>query len=66
MGQRLLVFSVGNRGLMIFQRQNRFFDEKQKTVFAEKWLLRESFKVAVKEIGKENKLKTFFSSILIF
>ena len=29
-------------------------------VFAEKRFLRESFKVAIKEIGKEKNLKTFF------
>ena len=35
--------------------------KNKKMFFAEKRLLRESFKVALKEIGKEKKLKTFFT-----
>ena len=54
MGQLLGVFSVGNSGMMIFQDQIRNFDKKRKSVFfAEKRVLRERFKVALKEIAKK-------------
>ena len=39
---------------------------KKLSIFAEKPLLRERFKVAHKETGKEKKILRFFSSISIF
>ena len=60
LGELLGAFSVKNRGLTIYKVESEISIKNEKVFFAEKRVLRERFKVALKEIGKEKLKKNFF------
>ena len=54
-----MLFPFGNTILQYFKVKRDFSTKNEKVIFAPKQLLREPFKVALKEIGKEKIILKF-------
>ena len=61
-----MFFQLGIVVWQYFKVKSEISIKNEKMFFAEKRVLRERFKVALEEIGKEKIILKFFSSISIF